>query len=66
LEATTLDMKRELVGDVTRFDGIAFHDDFAVTKQVVIHHVRSHHGDDDLVAADDAAPSLDSMSDFQI
>jgi hypothetical protein len=26
---------------VSRPNGIAFHDDFAVTKEVVIHHVRS-------------------------
>ena len=36
-------------------DGIALHEDFAVTQEVVIHHVRSDHGDDDPVLADDAA-----------
>ena len=34
----------------------ALHDDFAVAKDVRIHHLRSDHGDDDLAAADDAAP----------
>ena len=48
--------ERELVGDVARFDGIALHDDFAVAKDMRIHHRGSNHGDDDLVAADDAAP----------
>ena len=48
--------ERELVGDVARFDGIALHDDFAVAEDVRIHHLRSDHGDDDFVAADDAAP----------
>ena len=39
---------------VARLDGSALHEDFAVTQEVVIHHVRSHHGDDDPVVADDA------------
>ncbi len=41
--------------DVSRLDGIALHEDFAVTQEVVIHHVRSDHGDDDPVVADEAA-----------
>ena len=48
--------ERELAGDMARFDGIALHDDFAVAEDVRIHHLGSDHGDDDLVAADDAAP----------
>jgi hypothetical protein len=41
-------LERKLVGDVACFDGVAVHDDFTMTKQVVIHHVGSHHGDDEL------------------
>ena len=48
-------LNRNLVGDVAGLDGIAFHDDFAVTQEVVIDHVGSDHGDDDLVVANDAA-----------
>jgi len=40
---------------LAELDGIASDEDFALTKQVVIYHVGSHHGDDDPVVADDAA-----------
>jgi hypothetical protein len=36
-------------------DGIALHEDLAVTQEVVIHHAGGDHGDDDPVVADDAA-----------
>jgi hypothetical protein len=48
-------MKGKLIGNVARFDGVAFHNDFAVTKHLLVHHGRSYDGDDDLVAANDAA-----------
>ena len=38
-----------------RLDGIAMHEDFAVTQEVVSHHAGSDRGDDDPVVADDAA-----------
>ena len=41
--------------DVADLDSIASDEDFAMTKQVVIYHAGSHHGDDDPVLADDAA-----------
>ena len=40
---------------MARLDGIALHEDFTVTQEVVIHHAGSDHGDDDPVVADDAA-----------
>ena len=41
---------------MTRFDGIALQNDFAVAEDVRIHHLRCDHGNDELIAADDAAP----------
>ena len=40
---------------MSRLDGIALHEDFAVTQEMVIDHAGSDHGDDDPVVADDAA-----------
>ena len=48
-------LQGKLAGDVSRLDGIALHEDFAVTQEVVIHHAGSDHGDDDPVVADEAA-----------
>ena len=48
-------LQGEMAGDVTGLDGIALHEDFAVTQEVVIHHAGCDHGDNDPAAADEAA-----------